>query len=80
MSTQQYERYCDKFGLNETMITMVNRAVRGIGGKKKVVGIVLIQVPFSQLTVVRYVLFLPLDEGVSMLMCLIDLYKNGLDI
>lgn len=80
MSTIQNARYCHTFGLKEAIDTRTAKRIRGIGGRRKSVGTVIVQVPFKDLGIVIDVRFLLLEGSVPTLLCLKDLYRNGLDI
>lgn len=80
MSLAQYSHYCQKFGLAEAIRMNNNHGVKGIGGSRKSVGTANIQIPFKDLGVIIDVQFLLLTGQVPTLLCLKDLYTNGLDI
>lgn len=80
MTTSQYALYCRKMGLRQAIDVNGGRAGRGIGGNRKYVGKVLLQVPFKCLGVVIDIYFMLLEGKVPTIMCLKDLYRNGMDI
>lgn len=72
--------YCQTLGLKESICTSNGKAVKGIDGWNKSIGIALMQVPFKQLGVTIDVKFIYLEGEVPSLMALRYLYSNWLDI
>lgn len=76
----QYMSYCSEFGLRPSIRPPGGRCITGIGGMRKLIGIVNLQIPFTQLDLVINVDFMMLKENVPTLISVPDIILNGLDI
>lgn len=80
MSKDQYNSYCDTFGIRCSVRHPDGRMIRGIGGNQPAIGFVTIQVPFRDLNLTIDVDFMLVSGSIPSLLSLRDVYENGLDI
>lgn len=80
MSNGQYTAYTTEFRLKNAMKPASDRTIRGIGGRRKAVGMDRIQIPFSDLGTVIDVDFLIIMEAIPSLISMKDISTNGMDI
>lgn len=73
ISEDPFEAYCDNFGLNLVVKPAPNLSVNRIGGRSEELGLLMIQVPFSNQNITIDANFLILSENIIMV-------TNGLDI
>lgn len=76
----QYQAYCRKLNLSCSIKSASNRAMKGICGNSKAVGLVVIQVPFKELDVVLEVAFLIIDKNIPTPLSMKYMLNEGLDI
>lgn len=79
ISETQYNSYCSEFARRPSIISDGTRQFTGIGGIRKPIGFVKIQIPFSGLDLVIDVYFLVLKEKAPTLLSMPDIIMNGLD-
>lgn len=80
MCIREYGLYTSQFGMNNGISLAPDRKIRGIGGTRKELGLEMIQIPFTDLVIVEYMYLLTIDEDVSSLLSLRDMYENVLDL
>lgn len=58
----------------------LDRTIRGIGGRRMVVCLDIIKMPFTGLGAVMDVEFFFISEEIPFLLSMRDMYKNGMDL
>lgn len=79
MCKAQYEAYGRDFGRTIPM-RKPSRGLKGLGGKSKVLGEAMIQIPFCALHLIIDVVFAIVEEDIPSLLSNKDMLDNGLDI
>lgn len=80
ISEDQNVAYFKSFGLPKAIRPSHDRRTKGIGGNRSLKGLVNIQIPCPDLSFVIKVKFLLLSVNRTALLCMRELYQNGLDI
>lgn len=80
ISEQHYCAYFQTFNQQHLIKPANNCTITGIGGISKADGVVLIQVPFAELSVVIGVNFLALDQNNPPLLSMMEMLENDLQI
>lgn len=76
----QYRAYCFEFGTKEAVRPAKGRNVSGIGGGVEGIGLVNIDIPFTELLLIIHIEFLLVDQDVPTLMSMKDMKESGIDI